>query len=147
MTNKISLIIGQESAGWITVELKHQNFIIREHVSLILNDPIDEIYNLIIDFAREKKVRQTGSFIFWLEPLFYTFNFEKESDSYTLTIDESPDFGSPKKKTIQVIKGNYKQIIFPFKKAIIDLANQPEENKYWPSELDRIKVQSLTLYE
>lgn len=141
MNDTVSISFGIPRHGWLPAYFVFNDFKLDIDASDVLNDPVEEIYNSIIGLEQDK----AGQVVWWLEPHTYFFYFERTNDKYILTISEADDIDQDEKRTIKVIHGNYRQIIAPFKKALIDFCQQTHEESDWPYTLDNNKLALLQL--
>lgn len=141
MDKSVNVKIGTPSHGWLPIDFYYDELRLDIHASDVLNDPIEEIYKTIVRLREGK----TGQIICWLEPAAYYFYFETKDNVYTLTISEADDIDDVEdnRKIIKVITGNYKQIVTPFKKALIEFCSKTYEEEQWPYTLDKNKLIQL----
>ncbi len=115
MFNKLFIQFGQAYGTWLPINFKHEDFELHFSASFVFNDPIEELYNLLMILKREKKILLTASIKFWLEPQTSIFNFEKEADSCVLTLIEASSFESNEKKIIKLLKAITNKLSFRLK--------------------------------
>ncbi|MBP7808149.1 MAG: hypothetical protein KA163_02540 [Bacteroidia bacterium] len=143
MDKSLSISFGTPEHGWLPVDLNFGDYNINFDASDVLNDPVNELCETILGLQNNK----SGEITWWLEPGAYFFLLEKKDQSFTLTISETddlhPDHGEIDRKLIKTITGDYKQIVTPFKSAIKQFCAQVYEEKHWPFNCDKNKLNSL----
>lgn len=140
MSQSISIVFGTPRHGWLPVDFQYGDFKINFGASDVLNDPMEEFVDAIINISNGK----TGEVTCWLEPFTYFFRFEKGANDYTLTIFEADD-NEGERRVTRIIKGSYDQIIRPFKKPLIALCSRAYEEEHWPyNSFDKNKLKRLT---
>jgi hypothetical protein len=137
MDNSISIFFGTPVYGWLPVDFRYNNFHLEFDASDALNDPIEDLYNAITKLGNNEYKQVT----WWLEPGAYFFNIEKLGQSIHLTITETDDlYGeNPDKTVLQIVTGDSKQIIEPFRNALKKFCSQTYDKSHWPNNLDRHK--------
>ncbi len=141
MKNRNYIEIGKPKHGWLPIEVRLPNFELIFGASDVLNDPLQELLDGMIDLNSGRSAK----IVFWLEPSAYFFRFERLDAKYTLTISETnymndiDDVG----EIIKVIQGNYKQIIFPIVNTLVEFSTYSYENEHWPSALDLRKLEQV----
>jgi len=142
MDNSLHVSFGTPIHGWLPVDLKYQKFHLEFEASDVLNDPLDELFNILIIQQHYKSEQVT----WWLEPGAYFFEFEWNEDAITLIISETHDLHDDKVEriVIQIITGERKQIIEPFRNALIQFCSQTIEESHWASNMDKSKIEKLS---
>lgn len=138
MNTTISINFGKPQHGWLPVNFSYGEFRLDLDASDVLNDPVVELYDSLIRLSKGK----TGQITWWLEPFTYFFHFERAHETYRLTISEANDIEA-EREVIKVITGNYKQMIEPFKKALLDFCSFTYNEHDWPYSIDKNKLQQL----
>ncbi|MBE8715537.1 hypothetical protein [Sphingobacterium hungaricum] len=141
MKNSILVAFGTLEHGWLPVNFKYTDFNLNFDASDGLNDPIEELYNVITKLQSEERSRVT----FWLEPGEYYFDFERNEEKYTLTIIQvgNLDYKNYEQAIITTITGNRTQIIEPFQTALKKLLSTSYEEIHWSYTLDKAKFPNL----
>ncbi len=141
MRNLISVTFGTPEHGWLPVDFHYNDFRLDFDASDVLNNPIEELYNVITKLQNNEQRRVT----WWLEPVAYFFDFEKNVEKYTLTIIDTDDLHNEnaEKVVLATIEGNREKIIEPFRIALKQFLTHPYEEIYWPYTLDKSKVENL----
>lgn len=141
MDNKISIIFGVPSHGWLPVNFSYNEFDLNFGASDVLNDPIEELYNAITKLQD----RESRQITWWVEPEAYLFEIEKNGENLTLEIIETEDLHkqSAAKKSLLKITVEEEQIIIPFRKALKLFCSQTYENNNWPYIMDKNKLEAL----
>jgi hypothetical protein len=141
MNYSISIILGNPEHGWLPVDIHYRNFHLDFDASDVLNDPIEELYNLATKLQDNELRRIT----WWLEPRAYFFDFTRKGQLIDLTIVETDDFNrdSAEKKELITITGSDKEVIEPFRIALRNFFSQTYEEKHWPYNMDKNKINNL----
>lgn len=141
MYNSISIAFGTPKHGWLPVNFHHKDFHLNFDASDVLNDPIEEIYNVVAKL-QDGEHRQV---IWWLEPGAYFFDIEKKGQTILLTISETEDLHSENanKTFLHSIAGDNEQIINPFRIALKQFCLQTHEGSHWPYYLDKHRIEGL----
>ena len=140
MDDSVYINLGTPKYGWLPVDFYYDGLKLDMEVSDGLNDPIGELCDTLIGLDHDKIVEVT----WWLEPAAYYFNFEKKGTDYILIISQADDLNEDNRKVIKIISGNYKQIIAPLKKALIEFCSKTYEAEHWPYTLDKNKLKLLS---
>jgi hypothetical protein len=82
MNNSIAIEFGIPDHGWLPVDLNYGDFHINFDASNVLNDPVNELCEVLSDLQYYK----SGEVTWWLEPGAYFFDFQKCDSTYTLLI-------------------------------------------------------------
>lgn len=129
MSESIYVHFGIPKYGWLPVNFNYDEFHIEFDASDGLNDPIGELYHAILNI----QAGELKEITWWLEPGAYYFLLKEDNSNYLLTILESDDIHSVEesKKTLIEISGNYEEIIFPIKKAILDFSSKNYDEQHW----------------
>lgn len=138
MPNSISIIFGEPSHGWLPVKFIHKEFKLDLDASDVLNDPVAELYDAVmnINYGRQSKIT------WWLEPYTYFFRLQFNEKEYTLTITEARDIDGKEEDTYKC-SGNYNEIIKPCINAILALYSRPIKKDHWPYNLSKQKLKKL----
>lgn len=146
MDKLFSIILGTPKHGWLPVDFHYNDFHYNDFhldfaASDVLNDPIEELYNVVTKLQNNEVKRIT----WWLEPGAYFFDFEKKGQVVTLTIIETDDLHSEtaENKHLIAIAGDEKEIIEPFRIVLRQFSSQTYEENHWPYNLAKNKVKNL----
>lgn len=141
MTDTILVTFGTPEHGWLPVDFHYNDFNLEFEASFVLNDPIEELYNVVTELQNNEQKRVT----WWLEPAAYFFDFEQKNDTCTLTIIDTDDLHNEndEKVVLNKLTGDGQKIIDPFRFALKQFASQSYEEKHWPYFLDKTKIENL----
>jgi hypothetical protein len=141
MTDLILVTFGTPEHGWLPLDFHYNDFGLDFDASDVLNDSIEELYNVITKLQNNEQRRIT----WWLEPGAYFFDFERKDEKYTLTIIDTGDLlnKNEKKVVLTTITGDRKKIIEPFRIALKQFISQSYEETHWPFSLDKNKIENL----
>jgi hypothetical protein len=141
MDNSISIVLGIPKNGWLPVGFHYKGFHLDFAASDVLNDPIEELCNVIAQLQDDEVKRTT----WWLEPASYFFDFERKGQSLVLTISETDDLHDESAAKTQLIKitGDDKEIFEPFRNVLKQFSSQTYEENHWPYNLDKNKIKDL----
>jgi len=141
MDSSISITLGTPEHGWLPVDFHYKDFHLNFDASDVLNDPIEELFNVVTKL-QDNEHRQVT---WWLEPAAYLFEIERTGQIFILTIKEAKHLHneSAAKRLLLTITGDNRQIIEPFRVALRTFSSQTYEENHWPYKLDKNKVQGL----
>jgi hypothetical protein len=136
----IHISIGTPQHGWLPVIFRNKDISLDLHALNVLNDPIEQLYNVIINLKHEEE-RQV---IWWLEPGAYILGFKRENQNVTLRISEKKDLNveSSEELVLTVITGNNKEIINPFFVALKDFVSKDFAENDWPYKLNKEQIKN-----
>lgn len=111
---KIDFKLEKLYAGWIDFVFRYGEFELTESLSLVLNNPVEEICDLILkpDLVNKRKVT------FWLEPHTFRFYFSKSEHLFNIEIFEADDFYRSKETHVLSISGSFNKIVRPLAMAV-----------------------------
>lgn len=129
MDNSISISLGTPDYGWLPVNLRYKDLQINFDASNVLNNPIDEINNIITQL----KDNETKRIIFWLEAPAYFFDITKKGKSYILAISYSEDLLDKitEPNLLHTINGSESEIIEPLRAAIRRFETLTYDKQHW----------------
>lgn len=141
MDNSISIVLGTPKHGWLPVDFHYKDFHLEFAASDVLNDPIEELYEIVTKLQDDEVKRTT----WWLEPAAYFFDFEKKGQIITLTIIETDDLHNETAENTQllIITGDEKGVIEPFRNELRQFSSHTHEENHWPYNLDKNKIKDL----
>src|SRR5690349_18774395 len=141
MDNSILVGFGNPEHGWLPVDFSHREFQLEFSASDVLNNPIQELFDTLM----ELRANNAGQITWWLEPGAYFFHFEQKGTQYALTIAETDNLHNKSRETtiIKSISGNYKQIVIPFIKALIEFSSKTYGENHWPYRIDGLGIRQL----
>lgn len=141
MGKSIILNFGEPEHGWLPVDLHYEEFKIEFDASDVLNDPIEELLNALLNIENGGSKQIT----WWLEPAAYYFYLEKDNSNYTLSILETENINNSddKREIVKTIEGNYNQVIAPIRKSILEFSSKTYEEKHWPYSIDKNKFKKI----
>jgi hypothetical protein len=141
MDNSISIKLGIPEHGWLPVDFRFKDFHLDFAASDVLNDPIEELYDVVTNLQDNELKRIT----FWLEPGAYFFEFERTGKGISVTIIQTEDIHNESaiKSILRTIIGNDKEIIEPFRTELKHFSLQIYEENHWPYNLDKNKIKNL----
>lgn len=129
MTKSISITFEKPEHGWLPVEIKFNDFCLKFIASNLLNNPIKELNDCILNIQNNETRRIT----WWLEPSAYFFDFERKGNIIILKILETNNLHriSSNKELLITIEGNQKEIIEPFNRALNQFHTMKFEENHW----------------
>jgi hypothetical protein len=141
MAKLFTIVLGNPEHGWLPVDFQSKEFLLDFAASDVLNDPTEELYNVVTKLGEKETRRIT----WWLEPAAYFFDFEKNGQTITLVISETNDLNNKncEEKKLFRIEGNEKEILQPFRAVLKQFFSQTHDEKHWPYQLDKNKISSL----
>lgn len=141
MDKLFSIVLGKPKHGWLPVDFHYKDFLLEFAASDVLNDPTEELYNVVTSLQDHKVKRTT----WWLEPGAYFFDFKRKGQIITLTIIETDDLHNEtsENKQIITITGGEKEILEPFRFALKQFSSQTYEENHWPYNLGKNKTSTL----
>src|SRR6476646_5794970 len=95
MIDHLALALGRPSAGWLPVHLQLGDFVLDCAASNVLNDPVEELLDLL-EYAVDPR-GPSPRVCFWLEPEGYAIDVEPLSavDRRIIRIGYAPSFVPP----------------------------------------------------
>ena len=141
MGKSIIINFGEPKHGWLPVDLHYEEFKIEFDASNVLNDPMNELLNALINIENGGSRQIT----WWLEPAAYYFDLKKDKLNYILSILETENINNSndKRKTVKIIEGNYNQIIAPIKKSLFNFCTKTYEEKHWSYTIEKNKIKKI----
>lgn len=141
MNPKLSFTLGTPEYGWLSVDLHYQDLQLSFDASDALNDPVEELLNVLTKLRDKEQRRVT----WWLEPGAYFFDFEKSGEEITLSIIETSDLNreSAEKRQLMSISGNARKLLRHFCGALKQFYASEYEAKHWPYQPDKNKIANL----
>jgi hypothetical protein len=141
MNNPLYVRFGIPKHGWLPVDISYEDFHLDLEASDGINDPTEELYNVIMALPGTTPKEVT----WWMEPGAYFFLFVRKRDAITLTISETDDLHDQQaeRRIIHTFDGDSKQIIEPFRKALVQFYSQEFKKGLWASQLDKHMIEKL----
>ncbi len=140
MKEPLSIAFGTPHHGWLPVELKAGSLSLQFEASAVLNEPLEELYNSIVRLLNHK----TGQVTWWLEPDTYFFYFERTGlKEFRLTVSEAEEIDDLEKRELAVLKGSYKELLAPIRKALLAFCDLEYEKRHWPVSFTRPDIERL----
>jgi len=140
MKDSIKVSFGKPDHGWLPVNFEYNDFVLNIEASDVLNDPTEELYNVVTKSEDNLQKRIT----WWLEPAAVFFDFEKSGKIYTLIISQTKNLHSNSETLfLKKIVGDKEKIIEPFRFALKQFLTQAYEETNWPYIFDKNKIANL----
>lgn len=132
--NNLSITFGIPDFGWLPVVFHYNEFHLEMGVSNVLNDPLDELKDLVDHLEESHSKRIT----WWLEAPAYYFDFQKKDDAYFFKFFYVDDIFDNKivPKLIWETSGNKNEIIEPFRRGLHDFSKIEFDKRHWYSNSD-----------
>ncbi len=124
----LQLQFGTPKHGWLTVELRSQQFKLKFDASDVPANPIEQLCDALINI-----LKGIESEVWWnLEPKGYYFEFKRVEEKFMLTITAN-DGMDENRETKFTLTGDFESIIFPLYQSIEKFASSNFEKKHWPT--------------
>lgn len=138
--SKIVLAFGTPEHGWLTTNLRHQDFELELGISNVPLDPMVQLCDALIEI--NKGIKEPSRVIWNSEPHCYHLQLTELKNGYKAVVLESDELESPTKITTE-LSGKFEEIILPFYRALKKFWSKSYKPPHW-DELDSQRIEELT---
>jgi len=130
LKGKIKLKFGVPEHGWLSLNLKCEDYELVLDISDFPNNPVDDLRSAIMILS-QSKFNGTQEIPLNLEPVYYYFLITTQNDNLNIVISHSDNSGKGK-QIVQSINGTYSEILMPIYRALMDFYSFNYKEPHWP---------------